>query len=298
MLLLRIENALSSTNACEEKTVRKGKLGIENTYTGIFFLQLMATACADSPEDFLPETSIQQEFDDIDIEEDDAQEVGDQKKKYPDEEYPGPKECDLDEDNDGDGTRDCEDECPNDPDKIKQGVCGCGIPDEDSDGDGTMNCQDSCPADPEKTIMGICGCGASDEDYDRDGVVNCHDGCPDDPDKVAPGACGCGKGEKTCSYRCVEYFKRELAVLECEGQRIISSIEFASFGDPTGTCDSDEPGMGDCHSTKSELAIEEACMGRHQCAFVVEKSVLGDPRCGRKVEERLVVQYICRAPDA
>ena len=42
-------------------------------------------------------------------------------------------------DTDGDGTLDCNDNCPNDPDKIEPGQCGCGVPDTDTDGDGTAD---------------------------------------------------------------------------------------------------------------------------------------------------------------
>src|SRR3989304_804962 len=49
------------------------------------------------------------------------------------------------EDADGDGARDCDDGCPNDPTKIKPGICGCGKPDSDSDGDGIKDCKDNCP---------------------------------------------------------------------------------------------------------------------------------------------------------
>ena len=33
-------------------------------------------------------------------------------------------------DSDGDGTLDCADDCPDDPNKVVEGVCGCGVPDE------------------------------------------------------------------------------------------------------------------------------------------------------------------------
>ncbi len=52
-------------------------------------------------------------------------------------------------DTDADGTLDCEDGCPEDPDKIAPGVCGCGIADEgDLDGDGILDCVDPCPSWP------------------------------------------------------------------------------------------------------------------------------------------------------
>ena len=65
-------------------------------------------------------------------------------------------------DTDGDGTSNCNDGCPNDPNKIAPGICGCGVADTDTDGDGTANCNDGCPNDPNKTAPGICGCGNSD----------------------------------------------------------------------------------------------------------------------------------------
>ncbi len=111
--------------------------------------------------------------------------------------------CDTCTDTDGDGYGDpgypnntCPtDGCPNDPNKIAPGVCGCGVPDIDSDGDGTMNCNDGCPNDPNKIAPGQCGCGVADTDTDGDGTANCNDGCPNDPNKIAPGACGCGVAE-------------------------------------------------------------------------------------------------------
>ncbi|MDG2200026.1 MAG: hypothetical protein P8K80_02445, partial [Phycisphaerales bacterium] len=95
-------------------------------------------------------------------------------------------------DSDADGTYDCIDGCPNDPDKIAPGVCGCGTPDTDTDSDGTPDCIDGCPNDPDKIAPGVCGCGTPDVDSDSDGVLDCEDGCPNDPDKIAPGVCGCG----------------------------------------------------------------------------------------------------------
>ncbi|MBK9075744.1 MAG: BACON domain-containing protein [Flavobacteriales bacterium] len=50
------------------------------------------------------------------------------------------------QDTDGDGTCDAQDGCPNDPNKIAPGVCGCGVADTDTDGDGLADCVDPCPA--------------------------------------------------------------------------------------------------------------------------------------------------------
>ena len=96
------------------------------------------------------------------------------------------------EDGDADGTPDCADGCPTDPDKADPGQCGCFNPETDSDGDATADCVDGCPTDANKTEPGLCGCGVSDADSDSDGTVDCFDLCPNDPAKIVPGACGCG----------------------------------------------------------------------------------------------------------
>ncbi|MFQ5425386.1 MAG: hypothetical protein ACE5F9_15585, partial [Phycisphaerae bacterium] len=75
-----------------------------------------------------------------------------------------------DVDTDGDGTGDCVDNCPTDPNKTDPGQCGCGNPDTDTDGDGTADCNDGCPIDPNKTAPGQCGCGNPDTDTDGDGT--------------------------------------------------------------------------------------------------------------------------------
>lgn len=129
-------------------------------------------------------------------------------------------------DSDGDSVLNCLDNCPDDPDKINPGICGCGKPDDanndgipdcqdpcdhniDSDSDGTPDCDDYCPYDPLKTTPGVCGCGNPDDsngdgvpdcqdtcdhniDTDEDGVNDCDDSCPVDPLKTEPGKCGCG----------------------------------------------------------------------------------------------------------
>ncbi len=116
-------------------------------------------------------------------------------------------------DADNDGTCDLIDGCPNDPNKIAPGQCGCGVSDADFDNDGTADCNDGCPDDPDKITAGICGCSTPDDDTDGDGLADCVDPCPEsannadtdndgtpdcedlcpnDPNKIYPGACGCG----------------------------------------------------------------------------------------------------------
>ena len=102
---------------------------------------------------------------------------------------PSGTDCEGDADGDGaDGT--CGDLCPNDPEKLLPGICGCGVSDIDSDGDGTPDCIDGCPGDPNKTEPGVCGCGVSDVDSDGDTVPDCIDVCPGWDDLVDENANG------------------------------------------------------------------------------------------------------------
>lgn len=118
----------------------------------------------------------------------------------PDKVEPGQCGCDIaDTDTDLDGVADCVDGCPADGGKSDPGQCGCGVPDVHSDGDGVADCVDGCPADGNKTDPGQCGCGIADLDSDGDGVADCVDGCPADPTRTDASQCDgpvCGDG--TC----------------------------------------------------------------------------------------------------
>lgn len=52
-----------------------------------------------------------------------------------------------------------QDLCPNDPNKLEPGVCGCNILDVDTDGDGFADCVDVCPNDPlNNEVYPVGGC--------------------------------------------------------------------------------------------------------------------------------------------
>ena len=110
---------------------------------------------------------------------------------------PGICGCEIpDNDSDKDGTPDCKDRCPNNPDKVNEGICGCFVSDDDSDSDGVADCNDLCKDDPKKLSPGICGCGTSDRDMDGDKTPDCNDECPDSPGKTEPGFCGCDTSDE------------------------------------------------------------------------------------------------------
>ena len=141
-------------------------------------------------------------------------------------------------DSDDDGANDCEDGCPEDPNKTEPGDCGCGVEDLDSDKDGVADCNDGCPTDPTKTSPGECGCGNEDTDTDGDGTADCVDNCPDDPEKTEPGNCGCGVPETDV-----------FGDLDCDGDYDIDDIRLGmtNFGIEEAeedTCPADVDGDG------------------------------------------------------
>ena len=85
-------------------------------------------------------------------------------------------------DSDGDGVGDACDGCPNDPDKVEPGICGCGVADTDTDGDGMPDCIDNCIETP----------NPGQEDSDGDGIGDACDACPTIPDPLCA-SCGDGK---------------------------------------------------------------------------------------------------------
>jgi choice-of-anchor B domain-containing protein len=114
--------------------------------------------------------------------------------------------CGLD-DRDGDGTPDCDDTCPDDPNKVQAGVCGCDVADDDIDNDERVGCQDNCPAVANEDQSDGDGDGVGDvcdncdeipnadqDDSDGDGVG---DGCACDPTPLP-----CSDGEAGGLYAC------------------------------------------------------------------------------------------------
>ena len=70
--------------------------------------------------------------------------------------------------------------CPNDPQKVEFGVCGCGVADVDTDADGKLDCQEQCPLDPTKLVPGHCGCSNAPKPAGtvcRDGLCDANTQC-------------------------------------------------------------------------------------------------------------------------
>ncbi|KAB1201441.1 Beta-galactosidase [Morella rubra] len=89
---------------------------------------------------------------------------------------------------------------------------------------------------------------------------------------------------------CGNAYENNTLDLTCQG-RPISSIRFASFGDPVGTCGSF--GKGSCEGQKDAFSIvQNACVGRETCSIQVSEDTFGSTSCGN-ITKRLAVEALC-----
>ncbi|KAL2938303.1 Beta-galactosidase 8 [Bienertia sinuspersici] len=81
-----------------------------------------------------------------------------------------------------------------------------------------------------------------------------------------------------------------MLLLECPSpNHVISSIKFASFGTPQGSCGSYTHGK--CTSVQALPLVQKACVGARSCSIGVSIDTFGDP-C-RGVKKSLAVEAIC-----
>ncbi|MQL82322.1 hypothetical protein Taro_014801 [Colocasia esculenta] len=86
--------------------------------------------------------------------------------------------------------------------------------------------------------------------------------------------------------------RRSGAVLQLECPRpdqVISSIKFASYGTPQGTCGAFNHGA--CSSQNALAVVKEACIGVRSCSIQVSPQALGEPCKG--VAKSLAVEAAC-----
>ncbi|XP_008225494.1 PREDICTED: beta-galactosidase 8 [Prunus mume] len=79
--------------------------------------------------------------------------------------------------------------------------------------------------------------------------------------------------------------------LECPfPNQVISSIKFASYGKPHGTCGSFSHGQ--CKSNRALSVVQKACVGSRTCSVEVSVNTFGDPCKG--VAKSLAVEASCK----
>ncbi|KAK6118449.1 hypothetical protein DH2020_047866 [Rehmannia glutinosa] len=89
------------------------------------------------------------------------------------------------------------------------------------------------------------------------------------------------------SYGKPEEFHKPKVHLHCGPGQSISSIKFASFGTPLGTCGSFQ--QGTCHAPTSYAIMEKKCIGQQRCSVTISNSNFGHDPCPN-VLKRLSVE--------
>ncbi|KAF4372910.1 hypothetical protein G4B88_018075 [Cannabis sativa] len=95
-----------------------------------------------------------------------------------------------------------------------------------------------------------------------------------------------GKNGKHCSLKRVS----PSIQLRCPRGKNISQILFASYGTPSGNCES--YAQGSCHAFNSKTIVEQACLGKGSCSISATSENFGDPCPG--LSKTLVVDAQCK----
>lgn len=83
------------------------------------------------------------------------------------------------------------------------------------------------------------------------------------------------------------------ATLTCPAGTTVSSIRFASYGTPTGSCGSFS--TSGCHASSSESVVRDACLGRNSCSVAATNGNFGDPCRGTR--KRVTIEATCTSGD-
>ncbi|XP_054805017.1 beta-galactosidase 9 isoform X3 [Prosopis cineraria] len=81
--------------------------------------------------------------------------------------------------------------------------------------------------------------------------------------------------------------------LYCQGGDVISSITFASYGNPQGSCQNFV--RGSCHAPNSLSIVSQACRGQKSCSLEISDTLFGGDPC-QGVVKTLAVEATCSSP--
>ncbi|OVA19595.1 D-galactoside/L-rhamnose binding SUEL lectin domain [Macleaya cordata] len=83
------------------------------------------------------------------------------------------------------------------------------------------------------------------------------------------------------------------AHLKCPNHKVITSVDFASFGNPIGVCGSFT--MGNCTSSSSQKVVEKYCLGKTECSIPIEREIFDKGNEGPcpEISKSLAVQVTC-----
>ncbi len=105
------------------------------------------------------------------------------------------------------------------------------------------------------------------------------------------GAGGGSAGADPGSSLCTTAEEAASVTLSCPDGLLISDVEFASYGTPTGGCDN--PAPGPCHAESSAAVVRALCAGKNSCTFDASNASFGDPCNG--TTKSLTARVSCAA---
>ncbi len=108
-------------------------------------------------------------------------------------------------------------------------------------------------------------------DDNCDGVID--EGCDDDKDGYCDATMGYVSIGVT-SQQCGQGQEGAMLSVACEVGRTITSVDFASFGNPTGVCGTYKAGT--CVGASALQAVKAACLKKSTCSITIGSSLLGD----------------------
>jgi len=91
---------------------------------------------------------------------------------------------------------------------------------------------------------------------------------------------------------CASVNENSVATISCPSSTVVSTINFASYGTPTGFCGAFS--KGSCDSGNSMPVVAGACLNKATCTILAQNSVFGDP-C-RNTLKRLYIHAVCGLP--
>jgi len=100
-----------------------------------------------------------------------------------------------------------------------------------------------------------------------------------------------GAPDTGSSQECSLVDEHKTATLSCPDGQTIARIDFASYGLPTGSCDSDFAIDPNCHSISTKEKATADCLNKSSCTVTASNGVFGDPCPGKF--KRMAILYTC-----
>lgn len=90
-----------------------------------------------------------------------------------------------------------------------------------------------------------------------------------------------------CVTVCANVAENTVATITCTAGSVVTSIDFASYGTPTGLCPSFS--VGSCNSGASVSTVSSSCVGKATCSVTASNAAFGGDPCGGTLKSLAIV---------